>query len=108
MPIPAERAAALQRARHESDRQIALLADSLSRDHCSHCSSELGTVSALQVDLAAARLNVDQLARLARAQRGDHALQDAGNRMIAIIPEFLQTNSSPSNVRAAVSSSCAP
>lgn len=89
LPIPAERAAALQRARHESDVQVARLADSLRRDHCSRCSGELGVVNALQTDLAAARANVDQLARLPRAQRGDGALQDAVTRMIAIIPEFM-------------------
>ena len=89
LPIPAERVAALQKARHASDLQIALLTDSLRRKHCSRCAAELAVVSALQTGLAAARSNVDQLARLARPQRDDHALQGAVNSMIAITPKFL-------------------
>jgi diguanylate cyclase (GGDEF)-like protein len=89
LPIPAERVAALQRARHESDVQIALLIDSLRPNHCSRCAAPFGIVGALQSDLVAARSNVDQLARLARLQRGDRALQGAVTQMIGIIPEFL-------------------
>lgn len=89
LPIPAERLAALQKARRASDVQIALLADSLRRKRCLHCAAELTVVSNLQTDLAAARSNVDQLDRLARPQRDDRALQGAVNGMIAIIPEFM-------------------
>lgn len=89
LPIPAERMAALQKARRASDIQVILLTDSLRRKHCLRCAAELTIVSDLQTDLAAARSNVDRLARLARPQRDDHALQGAVNSMIAIIPEFM-------------------
>ncbi|TKC91838.1 diguanylate cyclase [Trinickia terrae] len=89
LPLPAARAAALDAARRESDRRLAALVDALRRNGCPRCDDDAGAIEALEADLAAARANIDRLLRLPLARRGDRALSEAVDQMIAIVPEFL-------------------
>jgi hypothetical protein len=89
LPMPPARAAALRNARATSDAQLARLLDTLDPARCNDCGADRDVVLKLEEDLAAARRNVDRLATVPVAERGDLALEDAVNRMIAVIPEFL-------------------
>ncbi len=86
IPIPPARQAALQRFREESDRRIEQLTDALRVAHCAHCARDVDGARRVRADLTAARGNVDRLIALPLPQRGDLAVQDAVNRMIAVIP----------------------
>ncbi|HJV96254.1 MAG TPA: GGDEF domain-containing protein [Albitalea sp.] len=89
LPLPAERQAALHRARAASDEHIAQLLDTLRPEHCPACTADAGAVRRAQADLANARANIDRLVALPLRSRGSAALADGVDRMIAVIPEFL-------------------
>ncbi|WP_245982584.1 GGDEF domain-containing protein [Trinickia fusca] len=98
LPIPPARLAALARARADSDNLLARLIGTLRPEHCSGCADDFAAVTKLRRDLAAARANVDRLARLPRTSRGDWAVQNAVDRMIALVPEFLPVATAQTSV----------
>lgn len=88
LPLPAERQAALRSARAASDEHIAQLLDTLHPEHCPACTADAEAVHQAQADLASARRNIDLLIALPLRSRGDGALAEGVDRMIAVIPEF--------------------
>jgi len=89
LPVPAERQAALRRVRAASDEHLAQLLGSLRPERCPGCDADVDAVRRAQADLATARENIDRLIALPLHSRGNDALADGVNRMIAVIPEFL-------------------
>jgi len=89
LPLPAYRVATLKRFRAASDEHLAALLDTLHPERCPACSAETNAVRQAQADLSAARANIDRLVAQPLPSRGNMALADAVNRMIAVIPEFL-------------------
>ena len=82
----------LAQARMNSDRSIAALLDDLHRHPDPAASSYPGisaSMQTLRADLAAARQNVDRLARLPLAARDSEQISAAVNRMIALIGHTL-------------------
>lgn len=88
LPIPAERQAALLRARATSDAHLAQLLDVLRPEHCRLCDADTDAARGARASLAAARANVDRLIALPLRARESSALTDAVDRMIAVIPEL--------------------
>jgi diguanylate cyclase (GGDEF)-like protein len=88
LPIPAERQAALLRARATSDAHLAQLLDVLRPENCHLCDADTDAVRGARASLAAARANVDRLIALPLRARESGALTDAVDRMIAVIPEL--------------------
>ncbi|CAJ0795171.1 hypothetical protein LMG7141_03053 [Ralstonia condita] len=89
LPLPAERVAALRRARAASDERIAQLLEALRPERCPACAADADAVRGAQADLVSARQNIDRLIVQPLHARGSRALADAVDRMIAVIPKFL-------------------
>ncbi len=88
LPIPATRTILLKRARIESDERLARLLDTLSPERCASCADDYAIVRQLKSDLSAARVQVDRLAAIPRAQRDDRALVSALEHMFSIVDGF--------------------
>lgn len=89
LPLPDDRVATLKRFRAASDKHLAELLDTLHPDHCPGCAADTEAVRKAEADLSAARANIDRLVVQPLRARGNLALTDAVDRMIAVIPEFL-------------------
>jgi diguanylate cyclase (GGDEF)-like protein len=90
-PIPEARRVALQRARDESDLRVRQLLERLDASddrNCCNFPAARAAVKRAQVELSAARANVDRLTRMPRSQRTDLAIEGAVDHMVEVIPQF--------------------
>lgn len=86
LPISPAAVNALDAARRASDSAIATLDAQLDASHCANCAAERRQLQQLRTELAAARANVDALARQPRAERKTAAIAGAVDQMVALVP----------------------
>ena len=89
LPLSANVVQALQKARRDTDAAFADLAGQIASEDCQHCATGMNELERAQTDLSLARANIDSIVQLPRSQRSAQMLDDAINRMVAIVPRFM-------------------
>lgn len=89
LPLSADVVRALQRARHDTDAAFTQLAAQLAGERCPRCAIDMAELDRARADLAQARANIDRVVQMPRSQRSAQMLDDAINRMVAVVPQLI-------------------
>ena len=86
VPVPAQRIAALRKAREESDASLRDLAAAIEASHCEECAALYGTATHAITTLAEARKHADDVLLVPHQTRSPELLDNAVNHMANVIP----------------------
>ncbi|WP_019936401.1 diguanylate cyclase [Bordetella sp. FB-8] len=89
VPLSADVVSALRQARHNTDAAFTHLAKQLAGERCPRCAIDMAELDHARSDLARARANIDRIVQIPRSQRSARMLDDAINRMVAIVPQLI-------------------
>lgn len=88
-PLSAQVVQALQQARHNTDEAFARLSEQLAAERCPRCATDAAELGETKTALLQARANIDRIVQRPRSQRTPQMLDDAINRMVAIVPQLI-------------------